>query len=325
MEYRNLGASDLRVSAVGFGCWEIGGEYGSYEETAVVDAVHRALDLGITLFDTARGYGFGRSEEILAKALGDHRRDVVVVSKVGIEREADGVKYRRDSSRATLLHGLEESLRALHTDYVDLLLIHWPDRTRPLAEAMETLEEIRRSGKARYVGVSNFHAADLEEAAPHAQLVTNQVGYNLFDRRWEREMFPTAQALGLGVMAYGPLAHGLLTGHFSAAERFDATDWRATGRAFGQPLLAPENLPANVTVVKQLAALAQEQGLTVAQLAIAWVLHNPLVAVALTGCRTPAEIEDNAAATAHPLDAPTLTAIDECMTAAQGQVTEVPN
>lgn len=324
MEYRYLGKSDLRVSAVGFGCWETGGEYGDYQDAAVIDAVHRALDLGVTLFDTARGYGFGRSEELLAKALGPRRNDVIVVSKVGIYKQADG-RYGRDSSRAALLRGLEESLQSLHTDFVDLLLVHWPDRTRPLAEAMETLDEIQRSGKARQVGVSNFHAGDLREAAPHARLVTNQVGYNLFDRRWEREMFPTAEALGLGIMAYGPLAHGLLTGHFSPAERFVAGDWRAQGRLFGQPLLAPENLAANTAVVENLEGLARELGMTVAQLAISWVLQNPLVGVALTGCRTTAEIEENAAAAGRTLDAPTLRAIDECMAGARGQVAELPD
>lgn len=324
MEYRNLGKSDLRVSAVGFGCWESGGEYGEYHDAAVIDAVHRALDLGVTLFDTARGYGFGRSEELLAKALGARRNDVVVVSKVGIYKDADG-KYKRDSSRPALMEGLEQSLRSLQTDYLDLLLVHWPDRARPLSEAMETLEEIQRSGKARHVGVSNFHAADLRDAAAHAHLVTNQVGYNLFDRRWEHEMFPTAEALGIGIMAYGPLAHGLLTGGFSSAERFVDTDWRARGGLFGQPLLAPDNLAANVAVVEKLGALARDLGLTVAQLAIAWVLQNPLVGVALTGCRTPAEIEENAAAADHTLDASTLRAIDECMAGARGQVAEVPD
>ena len=322
MEYRNLGESDLQVSAVGFGCWETGGEYGDYQDSAVIAAVHRALDLGVTLFDTARGYGFGRSEELLAEALGAHRKDVVVVSKVGIYKDADG-RYRRDSSRAALLQGLEQSLRSLHTDFLDLLLVHWPDRTRPVSEAMETLNEIHRSGKARYVGVSNFHAADLREAAPHAHLVTNQVGYNLFDRRWEHEMFPTAEALGLGVMAYGPLAHGLLTGGLSHGEQFQETDWRARGDVFGQPLLEPDNLPANLAVVEKLRELAAPLGMSVSQLAIAWVLHDPAVGVALTGCRTASEIEENAGAAGRTLGASTLAAIDEAMTGARGQVSDV--
>jgi aryl-alcohol dehydrogenase-like predicted oxidoreductase len=323
MEYRELGrGSGLRVSAIGFGCWETGGEYGAYDQGEVILAVHRALDLGVTLFDTARGYGFGRSEELLAQALGSRRKDVVVVTKVGLERGPNG-GYRRDSSRATLLSGLENSLRALHTDYVDLLLIHWPDRTRPWAEAMETLQEIQRSGKARHIGVSNFQAADLRACADLAPLVANQVGFNLFDRRWEREVFATAGELGIGIMAYGPLAHGLLTGHLVAGDPFQETDWRARGDLFGQPLLAPDNLTANLAVVEKLRALAEQLGMSVAQLAIAWVLHDPMVAVALTGCRTPAEIEENAGAAERSLDGSTLATIDQAMVGARGQVGEV--
>ncbi len=322
MEYRELGKSGLRVSTIGFGCWETGGEYGAYDPDEVIRAVHRALDLGVTLFDTARAYGFGRSEELLARALGSRRRDVVVVSKVGLERGPDG-KYERDSSRATLMHGLEQSLRALGTDYLDLLLIHWPDRSRPWAEAMDTLQEIQRSGKARHVGVSNFRAADLRACAQLAPLAANQIGYNLFDRRWEREVFTTARRLGVGIMAYGPLAHGLLTGRLSAGDRFHETDWRARGDLFGQPLLEADNLATNLSVVEKLRRPAADAGMSVAQLAIAWVLRDPLVAVALTGCRTPAEIEENAGASGRSLDGATLAAIDEAMAGARGQVSDV--
>jgi aryl-alcohol dehydrogenase-like predicted oxidoreductase len=208
-----------------------------YDEHDVVEAVHRGLELGVTLFDTARAYGFGRSEELLGRALGGRRQEVVLVTKIGLEKGADGTYYR-DSSKETLLRGFEHSLRALRTEFVDLLLIHWPDRARPWEEPMETLAEIQRSGKARYVGVSNFRAADLSACARLADIVTNQVGYNLFDRRWEREMFPTAERLGIGIMAYGPLAHGLLTGTFTPATTFQSTDWRSSGGAFGQPLLS---------------------------------------------------------------------------------------
>jgi aryl-alcohol dehydrogenase-like predicted oxidoreductase len=232
MEYRELGKSGLQVSVVGFGCWESGGEYGAYEPDEVIRAVHRALDLGVTLFDTARAYGFGRSEELLARALGPRRQDVVVVSKVGLERAPDG-RYLRDSSRATLMAGLEHSLRALRTDHVDLLLFHWPDRSRSWAEAMDALLEIKRSGKARHIGVSNFRADDLRASAPLAPLAANQVGYNLFDRRWERDVFAAAGELGIGIMAYGPLAHGLLTGRLAADDRFQETDWRSRGDVFG--------------------------------------------------------------------------------------------
>jgi aryl-alcohol dehydrogenase-like predicted oxidoreductase len=323
MEYRRLGSSDLEVSEVGFGCWEIGGDYGGYDESEVVAAVHRALDLGVTLFDTARAYGFGRSEQLLGRALAGRRHDAVVVTKVGMEPEPDG-RLRRDSSRRAIVEGVEASLRFLGTDHVDLLLIHWPDRTRGWEEPMAALASVAEAGKARYVGVSNFRAADLEACAPLAPLVANQVGYNLFDRRWEREMFPTATALGIGVMAYGPLAHGLLTGDWAADARFDVADWRSRGMAFGQPIMSPENLPANLEVVERLRAVASEAGLSLPQLAVAWVLRQPAVGVALTGVRTPGQIEQNVRASGARLAPDVLARVDEVMAGARGGTAEVP-
>ena len=157
MEYRAFGRTGLDVSAIGFGCWEIGGGYGHFEESDVVKAVHRALDLGINLFDTAEGYGFGQSEEILGKALGARRQEAIVVTKWGIYQ--DEGPWRRDSRRETALAAIDRSLKALGTDYVDVYLVHWPDRDVPLEEPMGVLEEIVQAGKARFVGVSNFRAA----------------------------------------------------------------------------------------------------------------------------------------------------------------------
>lgn len=323
MEYRKLGRSGAEVSVIGFGCWETGGEYGDYDESSIIQAVHRALDLGVTLYDTARGYGYGRSEELLARALGDHRKDIFLVTKVGIEKDAQG-HYYRDSSRECLMAGLESSLKALNTDAVDLLLVHWPDRSRPWEEPMETLAEIVRTGKARHVGVSNFHSDELRICAGLTHLITNQVGYNILDRRWEAEMFPTAEELGIGIMAYGPLAHGLLTGTMTGAA-MGKGDWRSHGSFFGQPLLAPENLPANLRVVERLGEIARALGVSLPELAVAWVLRKPSVGVALTGVRNPSEIEQNVGAAGVALDAATLDAIDEVVQGVRGQIATVPD
>ena len=145
MEYRAFGRTGLDVSAIGFGCWEIGGGYGHFDESDVVKAVHRALDLGINLFDTAEGYGFGQSEEILGRALGTRRDEAIVVTKFGILQD-DG-KWYRDSSRESALAAIDRSLKALGTDYVDVYLIHWPDKDVPLEESMGALEEIVQAGK----------------------------------------------------------------------------------------------------------------------------------------------------------------------------------
>ena len=155
MEYKAFGQTGIQVSAIGFGCWEMGGGYGSIEESEVMGAIHRALDLGINCFDTAEAYGMGRSEEMLARALGNRRRDVIVVSKFGINYENDRLK-RRDSRPSMAHAAIDRRLKALNTDYVDVYLVHWPDRTTPFDETMEALEEIVQQGKARFVGLSNF-------------------------------------------------------------------------------------------------------------------------------------------------------------------------
>lgn len=323
MRYRVLGASELEVSVIGYGAWEIGGGYGGFEEQDAIAAVHRALDLGVTLFDTARAYGAGRSEELLSRALGPRRKDIVLVTKCGLPTRP-GLKSGRDARYQTIIEDVVLSLRALRTDYVDLLLQHWPDPETPIEESMRALVDLQQAGKTRFIGVSNFHPDMLREARRYASIVTNQVGYNMFDRRWERQMFPTARELGLGIMAYGPMAHGLLTGMFSAAMSFEEDDWRRRGNVFGQALLTPENLPKNIAVVEQLRGLAVELGTTLAPLAISWVLRDPIVSVALSGTRTPREIEENVKAVDVRLTPDVLERIDEILTGAAGQVEELP-
>ena len=323
MQYRKMGDSDLEVSAIGFGAWEVGGAYGSYDEQEFSDAVQRALDLGVTLFDTALGYGAGRSEALLARALGSRRQEAILVTKGGLPTRPDS-KRPTDGRYASLMRDIDDSLRALGADYVDLYLQHWPDRDTPIEESMRALRDIQQSGKARYVGVSNYHPGSLREAKQHAPLVCNQVGYNLFDRRWERQMFPTARELGIGVMAYGPMAHGLLTGAFKRDTTFDDTDWRRRGLVFGQALLTPENLPANLAVVDELQAIASELGVALAPMAIAWTLRDPVVAVALSGTRRPQEIEENVRAIDVRLTDDVIQRIEHCLASAAGQTEDLP-
>jgi aryl-alcohol dehydrogenase-like predicted oxidoreductase len=262
----------------------------------------------------------------LAKALGAHRKDTIVVTKGGLptRQQQREERDRRDSRRASVLQDIEDSLRNLSTDYIDLYLIHWPDVETPFAETMATLNDIVKAGKARYIGVSNFSADQLRESRAVAPICANQVGYNLFDRRWEREMFPTAQELGIGVMAYGPMAHGLLTGAMGRATAFDPQDWRASGMIFGQHLFGPQNLPRNLEVVEQLKAVADRLGTSLPRLALAWVLRHPAVSVALSGCRTPGEIEENVRALEVTLPPDVPGELERIMAGAAGQVEAVP-
>jgi len=295
MEYRSFGNSTLKTSVIGFGTWELGGGYGTIIEEEAVAAIRRALDLGVILFDTAPAYGHGRAEEILGKALGPRRKDVIVVTKSGIGWTEDG-RGVFDGSRRAIMEGLEGSLKRLGTDYIDLLVVHRPDVNAPLPEIAEGLQEAHRSGKALYVGVSNFTAAQLKQCLPSGPFVANQVGYNLFDRRIE-ETIDFCRANGIGIMAYGSLCYGLLTGaltrdSFSREDR----DWRKGGTPFGQALFKGDNFIKNLELVEQLKEVARSLGKSLPQLAANWVLSNPGITVALTGCRRPSEIEDNVGA-----------------------------
>jgi len=324
VQYRQLGTTGLTVSAIGFGCWEMGNpDYGRSDDQEMIAAVHRAIELGVTLFDTAPNYGFGGSEEVLGRALEARRKDIVLVSKVGITWDPVTRTTKFDGRYSTIKRINEESLRRLGTDHLDLVLMHWPDPETPIAETMRALEELRSEGKALHVGVSNFSAYELREARKHAPICANEVGYNLFDRRWEHEMFPTADELGIGIMAYGPMAHGLLTGTLPRENAFDERDWRREGNIFGQRLFGP-NLSANLDVADNLLTVADRIGTSLPLLALAWVLRNPSVSVALSGCRSPREIEENIRALEVTLDAEALAAIDQALTAAKGQTQVVP-
>ncbi len=293
MKYRNFGRSDLKVSVIGFGCWPMGGsQYGTTDDNEEVTAVHKALDAGITCFDTAAGYGLGHSEKLLGRALGARRKDVVVVTKCGIAFNPETSVFERDSSREHILTSIDNSLALLDTDYLDLFLIHWPDPKTPISESMLALQDLIEAGKIRYAGVSNFLPDRLTEARQTLDIVANQVGYHLFDRRIEREVMPHCDREGIGIMAYGSLAHGMLTGAMSADTEFEESDWRATGYAFGLPLFKGDHFLANLEAVRRLSEIARREGIAIATLASAWVLRKSAVTVSLIGFRRPEEIDD---------------------------------
>jgi aryl-alcohol dehydrogenase-like predicted oxidoreductase len=322
MEYRFFGNSNLKVSTVGFGTWPIGGTataegYGGVDDAEAIAAIRRALDLGITCFDTAPAYGLGRAETILGKALGADRKNVVVVTKCGIPWDPTQGKFGRNSSYSHIMESTEASLRFLDTNYIDVLLIHWPDPETPLSEPMRALKDLQTSGKVRHIGVSNFSTQQVEECLTHTQLAVQQIGYNLFDRRREAEL-PWLRERNVGVMAYGPLAHGLLAGAFTPETTFGEKDWRASGKAFGLPIFEGENFQKNVAVVEKLKLIAAAHGKTVAQLALAWVLRRPEVTVALIGARKPSEIEASAQVAGWTLSDIDLAQIADAMQGAAG-------
>ena len=299
MEYRPFGQTGIEVSTIGVGCWEIGGGYGSIEEQEFSAAVHTALDLGITCFDTAEAYGFGASERSLAKALGDRRKDAVVVTKFGIGYK-EAPNYR-DSSRERVMVSIEKSLKNLNTDYVDVYMVHWPDINTPFEETMRALDDIVQQGKARAIGISNFRREQIETSMTTRRVDVAQYCWNMFDRRMDQEILPYCREHNMGVMAYGSLAYGLLTGTFRADMSFDEGDWRARqGRMGGinlfQTMFGPEHFPNNIKAVEELKGMAAGYDKSLPQFALRWTLSHPVVSTALVGCRKAAEVEENVGA-----------------------------
>jgi aryl-alcohol dehydrogenase-like predicted oxidoreductase len=325
MRYRPFGRTGLEVSAMGFGCWPMAGVgYGAIDDSEATTAVRRALDLGVTCFDTAPAYGAGHAEEVLGRALGDQRKNVILVTKCGISAPKASEEGRvRDSRRASILSEVELSLQRLSTDYTDVLLVHWPDPDTSFDVTMRALEDVVASGKARFVGVSNFTVDQLKQCMQVRGVDVVQVGYHMFDRRQERELFPFCAEHGIGVMGYGSLAHGLLSGAFKPGMAFEANDWRASGIAFGQPLFRGEYFQTNLSVVERLEReVARPRGVPLSQVALGWVLRNPVVNTALVGARTPAEVEANAAGAKLDLSQEELAHIDHILRGAAGRVKE---
>ncbi len=252
MEHRPFGRTGLEVSAIGFGCWEVGGGYGPVDQSEFVEAVGRALDLGVNCFDTAEGYGMGASERALGQALGRRREEAIVVSKFGMNyRDKPNL---RDSSRARVMASIDKTLKNLGTDWVDVYLVHWPDRETPFDETMTALDEVVQEGKARFVGLSNFKRAEIDTCMGTRRVDVVQYGWNMFDRRMQTEVFPYCQEHEIGVMAYGSLAFGLLTGTFTEDMDFGGEDWRSRRGKMGSirlfdALFGPESFPTKVRAV----------------------------------------------------------------------------
>jgi myo-inositol catabolism protein IolS len=299
MEYRPFGQTGIQISAIGVGCWEIGGGYGSIEETEFIKAVNRALDLGINCFDTAEAYGMGASEKSLAKALGKRRNEAVITTKFGIAYR--GFPNYRDASRKRVMESIEKSLHNLNTDHVDVYMVHWPDVNTPFEETMQALGDVVKQGKARAVAVSNFRLAQIERCMKTRRVDVVQYCWNMFDRRMQQEIFPYCRQHGIGVMAYGSLAYGMLSGTFSVEMNFDSDDWRSRRGNLGnvnlfQHLFGPEQFVKNLRAVEDLKAMAKRYGKTLPQLALRWTTSNPVISTALVGCRNENEVNDNVGA-----------------------------
>jgi aryl-alcohol dehydrogenase-like predicted oxidoreductase len=311
MEYIGLGKSGLTVSRICFGTWQFGGDWGPVDRDEGIAAVRAALDAGVTFFDTAQAYGFGKSESLLAEALGDaiHRDEVIVATKGGLRQVDGGV--RRDSSPAYLRDGVEQSLSALGVEAIDLYQVHWPDHETPFDETGAALKELVDAGKIRHVGVSNFSPAEMEQLSRTIEVETDQPPYNLFNRAVEEDVLPYCREQDIGTLVYGPLSHGLLSGRFDPST-LDENDWRR-----GHEPFAGEALERNLGAVERLTEFAEQRGCTLPQLAVAWVLAQPGLHVAITGARRPAHVEGIAPGAEIHLSDDELAQIEELTSAAR--------
>jgi len=313
MQHTKLGRTDLDVSRICFGTWQFGGDWGGIERADATAAVKKARRLGINFFDTAQAYGWGESERLLGEALHDELREnrdaIVIATKGGLRRSESGLE--RDSSRAWLRQGVEESMRNLGVDHIDLYQVHWPDPRVPIEETAAVLDELVREGKVRYAGVSNYSVAEMEEFQVWRKLDAAQPPYHLLRREAERDVLPWCHEHQVGVLVYGPLAHGLLTGKFDEDTTFPEDDWRSTSELF-----QGDAFRRNLEIARELGGVADEIGITLAQLAIGWALANPAVHCAIVGARSKDQVKQTAPAGDVALSAEDLERVENVMRAA---------
>lgn len=313
MEYRQVGSSGLTVSAAGLGCNNFGFRM---DQQAADTVVAEALELGVNFFDTAAMYGDGASEEILGAALGARRDEAVIATKFGAPRGAGA--DRATGSRANVIGECEASLRRLGTDRIDLYYLHFPDRFTPIEETLSALDDLVRQGKVRYVagsGMAGWQIVDAHHVAARtgtAPFIAQQFEWNLLRRECEAEIVPAAAHTGIGMIPFFPLASGMLTGKYSAAAEYPAGSRLASAEYFRK-----DATEENFAVVDRLTEVAETHGRTMVDLAIGWLLANLAVPSVISGATSAAQLRQNAAVAADPLDVDTLAAIDAAITAGE--------
>lgn len=320
MEYRKLGNTDLELSVITFGAWAAGGwMWGGTEQTDAVKAIRSSYDQGVTSIDTAPIYGMGVSEEIVGQAIKDIPRDKVqIITKYGMRwnltkgdfyfstkdnsgKEIDIYKF---ASKDSIIEECENSLRRLGTDFIDLYQIHWADKTTPIQETMEAVEQLIKEGKVRYSGVCNYNVEQMQEAERSTNLVSNQVPYSMLKRGIESDVVPYVLENNKSILAYSPLERGLLTGKIKPGHQFAEGDHRA-----GLPYFSQENIKRTNQFLDKIKPLASDKGATLSQLVLRWTVEQPGITIALAGARNAEQSVQNARSMDVKLSADELTFI----------------
>lgn len=291
MKTRKLGANGPEVSAIGLGCMGMSAFYGGSDEAQSTSVIHRALDLGITLFDTAEMYGPHTNEVLVGKALKDRRDQAFIATKFGINYNADRTKLMTDGSPANVRRAIEGSLQRLGVDHVDLYYLHRVDPDTPIEDTVGAMAELVKEGKVRFLGLSEAAPDTLRKAHATHPITALQTEYSLWSREPEDELFAVVRELGIGFVPYSPLGRGFLSGDITSIDDLDADDFRRTN-----PRFMGENFQKNLDLVEAVKAIASDKGITAAQLALAWVLAQGEDLIPIPGTRRIATLEQNVAA-----------------------------
>lgn len=311
MELRRLGDTDIDLSVIGLGTWVFGGRWGGAEDEASAAACHAAIDAGCNWIDTADIYGQGRAERIVGQVLRERREEIVVSTKGGVAWAFEpDLRIWREARGDYLKMACDRSLEALGIDTIDIYHVHWPVEGVSADETMGALFDLQRAGKIRAVAVSNYDIGGLRAAREAGPFQAYQPGYHMFRREIENAELPWCAENGVGVLAYGPLAHGLFTGKMDATTTFPPNDWRAASELF-----TDDAFPDRVAAVAELQQVAREAGRAggIAELAVAWVLRRPEVTSAIIGGRDAAQAKANASLAATPLSADEERAIEDVL------------
>jgi aryl-alcohol dehydrogenase-like predicted oxidoreductase len=308
MEYAKVKGLNRKVSRIGLGTWAIGGSmWGGTDEREAIETIRAALEHGITLIDTAPAYGLGSAEQLVGRALAQYgkREQVLIATKVGLEWR--GTQLFRNSTKARLTNEIDDSLRRLQTDYIDIYQVHWPDPLVPIEETAAAMQQLYKQGKIRAIGVSNYSLEQMNLFQQAAPLHTAQPPYNLFERDVERDVLPYCRTHQISTLTYGSLCRGLLSGKMKLDTEFQGDDVRKI-----DPKFQPPRYAQYLKAVERLDRFAQENyGKRVLELALRWTLDQPFVTVALWGARHPNQLTPIADVTGWKLDAAALKIINE--------------